>query len=99
MLIRLSLISKIFLDHIVLELYCVSLYRHEFRHNHGEWIDSVKPVLESATSTQICGPLEASDEEIEICKSIRNELQAAVSSLLKVAILIINLLLVNILRF
>ncbi|KAM1398404.1 hypothetical protein ACFX2I_015861 [Malus domestica] len=59
------------------------LQRHEFRHNHGEWIDSVKPVLEPATSAQICGPLEASDEEIEICKSIRNELRAAVSSLLK----------------
>ncbi|KAM1314985.1 hypothetical protein ACFX13_018925 [Malus domestica] len=30
------------------------LQRHEFRHNHGEWIDSVKPVLESATSAQHC---------------------------------------------
>ncbi|KAL6281693.1 hypothetical protein ACE6H2_018574 [Prunus campanulata] len=59
------------------------LQRHEFRHNHEEWINLVKPVLDSATSAQICGPLDASDEEIEICKSIKNELHAAVNSLLK----------------
>lgn len=64
----------------------VPFNRHEFRHNHGEWINLVKPVLDSATSAQICGPLDASDEEIEICKSIKNELHAAVNSLLKVMI-------------
>lgn len=64
----------------------VPLNRHEFKRNHDKWINLVKPVLDPATSAQICGPLESSDMEVEICKSIKNELRAAVNSLLKVLI-------------
>ncbi|KAM5570404.1 translocon at the outer membrane of chloroplasts 64 [Rosa sericea] len=59
------------------------LQRHEFKQNHDEWINLVKPTLDPATSDQICGPPESSDMEVEICKSIKNELHAAVNSLLK----------------
>nr|XP_011464489.1 PREDICTED: translocon at the outer membrane of chloroplasts 64 isoform X2 [Fragaria vesca subsp. vesca] len=60
-----------------------SLQRHEFKQNHDEWINLVKPTLDPATSAQLCGPPESSDMEVEICKSIKNELHAAVNALLK----------------
>lgn len=59
------------------------LQKHEFRHNHEEWINMVNPVLDPVISSALHGNLDATNEEIERCKSIRNELRAALNSLLK----------------
>ncbi|KAG8476630.1 hypothetical protein CXB51_030337 [Gossypium anomalum] len=60
------------------------LQRYEFKCTHGEWINSEKPVLDSAISAQINETLDMTDKEIEICKSIRTEMRLAVNNLLKV---------------
>ncbi|MBA0559297.1 hypothetical protein Golob_016264, partial [Gossypium lobatum] len=59
------------------------LQRYEFKHTHGEWINSEKPVLDSAISAQINETLDMTDKEIEICKSVRTEMRLAVNNLLK----------------
>ena len=60
------------------------LYRIEFKSNHGEWIDSVKPDLDPALMEQLNEKLETSDTVIENLKSVRNETRMAINSLLKV---------------
>ena len=58
--------------------------RHEFKHNHEQWINSVKPTLDPAVSAQIHEMLEMDDAELENCKSIRSEMRSAINFLLKV---------------
>lgn len=62
--------------------------RHEFKHNHGEWISSVKPVLDPAISAEIYETVETADTDIEHYKSIRDEMRSAIYSLLKVMALL-----------
>ena len=62
--------------------------RHEFKHNHGEWISSVKPVLDPAISAEIYETVETADTDIECYKSIRDEMRSAIYSLLKVMALV-----------
>uniref|UniRef100_A0A5B7B3V0 Amidase domain-containing protein n=1 Tax=Davidia involucrata TaxID=16924 RepID=A0A5B7B3V0_DAVIN len=57
--------------------------RHEFKHNHEEWINSVKPALDPVISAQIHEKLEMADTEIENCHAIRSEMRSALNSLLK----------------
>ncbi|XP_050258714.1 translocon at the outer membrane of chloroplasts 64 [Quercus robur] len=59
------------------------IQRHEFKHNHGEWISSVKPVLDPAISAEIYETVETADTDIERYKSIRDEMRSAIYSLLK----------------
>ncbi|KAI5562138.1 hypothetical protein BDE02_15G034300 [Populus trichocarpa] len=59
------------------------LHRYEFRSNHEEWINTVKPILEPNFSAQMNEIMELSDAEIELCKSIREEMRSAINSLLK----------------
>ncbi|XVF50476.1 hypothetical protein PTKIN_Ptkin04bG0104500 [Pterospermum kingtungense] len=58
------------------------LQRYEFKCTHEEWINSEKPVLDSAVSAQINETMGTTDKEIEICKSIRTEMRSALNSLL-----------------
>lgn len=60
-----------------------TLERIEFKSNHGEWIDSVKPDLDPALVEQLNEKLETSDIIIENFKSVRNETRMAINSLLK----------------
>ncbi|XP_044477343.1 outer envelope protein 64, chloroplastic [Mangifera indica] len=59
------------------------IQRYEFKYNHEEWINSVKPTLDPGISAQIYENLETSDTDIENCKSVRNEMRLAINSLLK----------------
>ncbi|KAK3228289.1 hypothetical protein Dsin_008151 [Dipteronia sinensis] len=59
------------------------LQRHEFKHNHEQWINSVKPTLDPAVSAQIHEMLEMDDAELQNCKSIRSEMRSAINFLLK----------------
>ncbi|RVX18098.1 Translocon at the outer membrane of chloroplasts 64 [Vitis vinifera] len=57
--------------------------QHEFKHNHEEWINSVKPILDASISSQLHDVLEVADTEIENCQSARMEIRSALNSLLK----------------
>ncbi|GFS32332.1 translocon at the outer membrane of chloroplasts 64-III [Actinidia rufa] len=59
------------------------LKRHEFKHNHEEWISSRKPTINSVIAERLHEWPETVDEDIENCHTIRNELRAALNSLLK----------------
>ncbi|PSR84683.1 Outer envelope protein [Actinidia chinensis var. chinensis] len=59
------------------------LKRHEFKHNHEEWISSRKPTINSVIAERLQEWPETVDEDIENCHTIRNELRAALNSLLK----------------
>ncbi|KAM7279216.1 hypothetical protein ACFE04_006350 [Oxalis oulophora] len=58
------------------------LQKHEFRRNHEEWIQMSKPTLDPAL-TGLIHETQVSESEIEICKTIKAEMRAAVNSLLK----------------
>ncbi|CAK9153615.1 unnamed protein product [Ilex paraguariensis] len=59
------------------------LQRHEFNRNHDGWINSVKPNLGPVVSAQVHERLEVPDREIENFHLLRNEMRAALNTLLK----------------
>ncbi|GER43745.1 glutamyl-tRNA(Gln) amidotransferase subunit A [Striga asiatica] len=59
------------------------LKRHEFRENHNEWINSVKPTLDPIISAQISVDLDLTDADKEKYYAIRSELRSAINALLK----------------
>ncbi|GFZ12295.1 translocon at the outer membrane of chloroplasts 64-III [Actinidia rufa] len=59
------------------------LKRHEFKHNHEEWISSRKPTINSVIAEQLHEWPKTVDEDIDNCHTIRNELRAALNALLK----------------
>lgn len=63
-----------------------SFDRYEFRYNHKEWINVEKPNLDN--SVELNEILEITEAEIGIFKSIRNEMRAAIDSLLKVTFVV-----------
>ena len=62
----------------------LSCNRYEFRSNHEEWINTEKPILDPDLIAQMNEIMKTSDAEIELCKSIREEMRLAINSLLKV---------------
>ncbi|BAT72627.1 hypothetical protein LR48_Vigan05g098500 [Vigna angularis] len=60
-----------------------SLQRHEFKHTHDEWMNTVKPDLSPSVSVQLHEKFEVSGVEIENSKSIRSEMRSAINLLLK----------------
>ncbi|KAK7398796.1 hypothetical protein VNO78_09969 [Psophocarpus tetragonolobus] len=59
------------------------LQRHEFRLEHDEWMNTVKPDLHPAVLALLHEKFEVSDVEIENSKAVRSEMRAAINSLLK----------------
>nr|GMC69147.1 outer envelope protein 64, chloroplastic [Ipomoea batatas] len=59
------------------------LKRHEFKRNHDDWIDDVKPTLDPIITAQLHEGLEVADTEIDKCHAVRNEMRSALSDLLK----------------
>ncbi|KAM6577739.1 hypothetical protein CsatB_029576 [Cannabis sativa] len=58
------------------------LQRYEFKSNHGEWVKAVKPDLGPGISERVCEALEATDENIDACVSVKTEIRAALTELL-----------------
>ncbi|XP_042017716.1 amidase 1-like [Salvia splendens] len=58
------------------------LQRHEFKNNHGEWVESVKPSLGPGISERVWEAVRSTDENITVCRSLRGELRAALDDLL-----------------
>ncbi|KVI04768.1 Amidase [Cynara cardunculus var. scolymus] len=62
------------------------LRRHEFSHNHFEWINKVKPALDPVISAQVQERLELSEKDIENFRTVRSELRSALNAFLKVTV-------------
>lgn len=59
------------------------LQRSEFKANHEEWVNTVKPKLGPGISERVSEALSVTYENTEGCHAIRTELQAALSALLE----------------
>ncbi|KAL2934224.1 Outer envelope protein 64 chloroplastic [Bienertia sinuspersici] len=57
--------------------------RYEFKQNHGEWINSVKPDIDTSIKSLILEGDVIDESEIEKMNRIRNEMRLALNSLLK----------------
>ncbi|KAL1553920.1 Outer envelope protein 64, chloroplastic [Salvia divinorum] len=55
----------------------------EFRKNHDEWINSVKPTLDPVISAQLREASDITDADIGKCHRIRIELRSAIDALVK----------------
>lgn len=58
------------------------LQRYEFKYNHGEWVQSVKPNLGPGISERVWEAISSTDENIDACRSLKGELRAALTDLL-----------------
>ncbi|KAK7837392.1 amidase 1 [Quercus suber] len=61
------------------------LQRYEFKKNHGEWVSTVKPDLGPGISETIWKAVRTTDENVDVCHSVRTELHAALNALLGVS--------------
>ncbi|KAM7481156.1 hypothetical protein LguiB_005739 [Lonicera macranthoides] len=59
-----------------------SLQRYEFKNNHGEWVSTVKPDLGPGISERVWEALQSTDENIDACHPVKNELRSALTALL-----------------
>ncbi|XP_065615942.1 amidase 1 isoform X2 [Quercus suber] len=55
---------------------------YEFKNNHGEWINTVKPDLGPGISERVWEALMTTDENLDICHSVKSEAHAALIDLL-----------------
>lgn len=58
------------------------LQRHEFKNNHGEWVTTIKPDLGPGISERVWEAIRSTDENIDVCQSVKTELRAALTALL-----------------
>ncbi|XP_010549880.1 PREDICTED: amidase 1 [Tarenaya hassleriana] len=58
------------------------LQRFEFKKNHGEWIESTKPVFGPGISERVEQAMQTTFEKIDACRSATVELRSALSDLL-----------------
>ncbi|XP_057788804.1 amidase 1 [Salvia miltiorrhiza] len=58
------------------------LQRHEFKKNHGEWVESVKPSLGPGISERVWEAVRSTDDNVDVCRLLRGELRAALADLL-----------------
>uniref|UniRef100_A0A7N2R0N9 Amidase domain-containing protein n=1 Tax=Quercus lobata TaxID=97700 RepID=A0A7N2R0N9_QUELO len=58
------------------------LQRYEFKKHHGEWVSTVKPDLGPGISERIWAAVRTTDENVDVCHSVRTELRAALNALL-----------------
>jgi hypothetical protein len=67
------------------DLHVNIFFRYEFKANHEEWVNTVKPKLGLDISTRVLQAVNFARENIKSLYAIRNELRAAIKNLLKVA--------------
>lgn len=58
------------------------LQKYEFKENHGEWISNVKPSLGPGIAERVQDALKTTDEDIDVCRSVKAELLPALGALL-----------------
>ncbi|KAL3750169.1 hypothetical protein ACJRO7_011190 [Eucalyptus globulus] len=58
------------------------LQRYEFKNHHEDWVSAVKPDLDPIISERVRQALKLTEENIDICWSVKKELHSALTSLL-----------------
>ncbi|XP_058182906.1 amidase 1-like isoform X2 [Rhododendron vialii] len=58
------------------------LERSEFKNNHGEWVNTIKPDLGPGISERVWAAVRSTDENLDVCHSVKTELHAALTALL-----------------
>ncbi|KAF8038733.1 hypothetical protein BT93_B1320 [Corymbia citriodora subsp. variegata] len=58
------------------------LQRYEFKKNHEDWVSAVKPNLGPFIAEHVRGALQMTEENVDICWSVKKELHSALTSLL-----------------
>ncbi|KAF8038734.1 hypothetical protein BT93_B1321 [Corymbia citriodora subsp. variegata] len=58
------------------------LSRYEFKKNHEDWVSAVKPNLGPYIAENVRGALQITEENVDICWSVKKELHSALTSLL-----------------
>ncbi|XP_048136424.1 amidase 1-like [Rhodamnia argentea] len=58
------------------------LQRYEFKNNHKEWVYAVNPDLGPLISDRVREALQMTEENIDVCRSVKKEFHAALTSLL-----------------
>lgn len=58
------------------------LQKYEFKENHGEWVSDVKPSLGPGIAERVQEALKTTDENIDVCPTVKGELVAALTALL-----------------
>ncbi|KAH9320512.1 hypothetical protein KI387_015151, partial [Taxus chinensis] len=59
------------------------LQRYEFKMNHEDWVNTVKPNMGPGILVRVRAALETTEEKIQSCLRIRNEMREALCKLLK----------------
>ncbi|KAJ9131483.1 hypothetical protein P3X46_035139 [Hevea brasiliensis] len=59
------------------------LQRYEFKNNDGEWVTTVKPDLGTGISERVWEAIQTTGEIIDICYSVKAEINATLTSLLE----------------
>ena len=68
-----------------LDSFCkLNLFRYEFKTNHEEWIESVKPRLGCAVFGHVSTATGAAYDNIKTLYKVKNEMRGAFQRLLKV---------------
>ena len=65
--------------------------RWEFKKNHGEWVSTVRPNLGPGISDRVREAFETTDENIDVCRSVKKELHEALAALLGVMFPLLSL--------
>lgn len=68
------------------DLHVNKIFRYEFKANHKDWVNTVKPKLGLDISTRVLQAVNFAHDNIKSLCAIRNELQAALKNLLKVVL-------------
>ncbi|KAK4345596.1 hypothetical protein RND71_035772 [Anisodus tanguticus] len=58
------------------------LQKYEFKENHGEWVSTVNPSLGPGIAERVWDALKSTDENIDVCHSVKAELVEALADLL-----------------
>ena len=65
-------------------MMCAHVFRYEFKTNHEEWVNLVKPKLGPDVSNRVLAAINTTHENMKILYKVRTEMRAALQNLLKV---------------
>lgn len=66
------------------DLHFLLAFRHEFKSNHREWVESVEPKVGPGVSSRVLEALTTTHDNVKTLYKVRTEMRAAIRSLLKV---------------
>ncbi|XP_031403703.1 amidase 1 [Punica granatum] len=58
------------------------LQRYEFKNNHGEWVETVRPDLGPGISERVWEAVRVSEKKVDVCRLVKKEFHAALTAFL-----------------